>query len=106
MDALPRKRLAACSYICYKSFVRPILEYCSSVWSPHIQSDIIHIQSHIQSRWKVYTEGIAYTIKTLKQQLIAIAAAVFCDALCIPSCDMLLRTRKPNLMKMKVATVR
>ena len=25
---------------CYKSFVRPILEYASTVWSPHLQCDI------------------------------------------------------------------
>ena len=25
---------------CYKSFVRPILEYASPVWSPHLQCDI------------------------------------------------------------------
>jgi len=29
---------------CYKSFVRPILEYSSSVWSPHLQTDIQQIE--------------------------------------------------------------
>ena len=25
---------------CYLSYVRPILEYCSPVWSPHLKKDI------------------------------------------------------------------
>ena len=29
---------------CYKSFVRPILEYASPIWAPHLQSDICAIE--------------------------------------------------------------
>ena len=31
--------------ICYKLMIRPILEYASTVWAPHLQKDILKLES-------------------------------------------------------------
>jgi len=40
-------------------FVRPVLEYCSSVWNPHYHCDIERIES-VQRRFSKYIGGLSY----------------------------------------------
>ena len=36
--------------VCYKSMVRPILEYSSTVWSPYTDKNIINLIESVQRR--------------------------------------------------------
>ena len=49
----------------YKTLVRPILEYCSSVWDPHTSTLIKQLES-IQNRAARFVKG---SVKAIKQEL-------------------------------------
>ena len=46
----------------YKSLVRPILEYCSPVWCPHLKKDLRFAQNSFQ---RLYLDGSLYPLLSL-----------------------------------------
>ena len=47
----------------FKVYVRPIVEYCSAIWSPHLAKDIDMLES-VQRRFTKYLPGLRKTSYT------------------------------------------
>ena len=70
---------------CYLSYVRPILEYCSPVWSPHLKKDIEALE-RVQKYFTRRVHGLKrfdYKERLFILNLESLEEDAFCILICI-----------------------